>query len=57
MTLISKAPSPEAQAALQALQNAVSKCLARKQKLGEYAVIWQNSQPVCIGVDAPKAGE
>ncbi len=57
MTLISNTPSPEAQATLQALQNAVLKCLERKRKLGEYAVIWQNGQPVRIGADAPKVGE
>lgn len=40
---------------LKALQTAVANNLEKKQKLGQYAVIWQNGQPVQYGSDAPKA--
>jgi hypothetical protein len=53
MTLISAPPSPEAQAMLEALQAAVAKTLEEKQKLGQYAVFWQDGRPVQIGPDAP----
>jgi hypothetical protein len=53
MTLISAPPSPEAQAMLEALQAAVAKTLEKKQKLGQYAVFWQDGRPVQIGPDAP----
>jgi hypothetical protein len=39
-------PSEEALAALSALQTAVSNALERKQKLGQYAVIWKNDKVV-----------
>ena len=55
MTIISVPPSPEAQAMLKALQNAVAKSLEKKQKLGHYAVFWQNGRPMQAGADAPKA--
>lgn len=49
-------PSPEAQAMLQSLQAAVAKCLEKKQKLGQYAVVWHNGRPLLTGADAPRAG-
>lgn len=55
MTIISTPPSPQAQAMLLALQTAVRNSLERKQRLGQYAVTWQNDRPVQIGDDAPKA--
>ncbi len=55
MTITSVPPSPQAQAMLKALQTAVANSLDKKQKLGQYAVIWQNGQPVLTGSDAPKA--
>lgn len=55
MIITSAPPSPQAQAMLKALQTAVAKSLDKKQKLGQYAVIWQNGQPVRTGSDAPKA--
>ena len=55
MTITSAPPSPQAQAMLKALQTAVANSLDKKQKLGQYAVIWQNGQPVQTGGDAPKA--
>lgn len=54
MTITSTPPSAQAQAMLQALRSAVDKSLERKRKLGQYAVIWQNGQPLQIGADAPK---
>ncbi len=47
-------PSPQAQAMLKALQTAVANSLEKKQKLGHYAVIWQDGRPVQSGSDAPK---
>lgn len=55
MTITSAPPSPQAQAMLKALQTAVANSLEKKRKLGQYAVIWQNGQPVQTGSDAPKA--
>jgi hypothetical protein len=54
MTITTTPPSPQSQAMLQALQSAVASSLQRKQKLGQYAVIWQNGRPVLFGADAPK---
>lgn len=39
---------------LRALQQAVVKNLEKKQKLGQYAVVWRNGRPVQTGPDAPK---
>jgi hypothetical protein len=55
MTHTSSPPSAQAKTMLQALQNAVTKSLEKKQKLGQYAVVWQNGRPVQTGTDAPKA--
>ncbi len=55
MTITSAPPSAQAQAMLQALQAAVAKSPERKQKLGQYAVIWQNGHPLQSGADAPKS--
>jgi len=46
---------PQAQAMLKALQDAVTNSLKRKQKLGQYAVVWQDGDPVLIGDDVAKA--
>lgn len=54
MTHTSAPPSAQAQTMLRALQNAVAKSLEKKQKLGQYAVVWQNGRPVQTGADAPK---
>ena len=53
MTITSAPPTPQAQSMLKALQSAVTKSLERKQKLGQYAVTWQNGAPVLAGEDAP----
>lgn len=47
-------PSPEALAILQALQTAVSNALEKKRRLGQYAVFWQDGQPVKVWGDALK---
>lgn len=39
--------------ALGALKRAVSETLERKRRLGQYAVVWRDGRPVCIGPDAP----
>jgi len=41
--------SAKGQAALNALQRAVAKTLDNKQRLGQYAVVWQDGKPVIIG--------
>ena len=50
-------PSPEALAMLRVLQTAVAKALERKRKLGQYAVIWRDGQPLLVGEDAPQVDE
>jgi len=54
MTLTSTPPTAQAQTMLLTLQNAVTKNLEKKHKLGQYAVVWQNGRPVQTGADAPK---
>lgn len=39
--------------ALDALTRAVAGALERKRRLGQYAVVWREDRPVCIGPDAP----
>jgi hypothetical protein len=46
--------SPEALAMLKALQEAVTSSLERKRKLGQYAVIWHDGQPVLLQGAAKK---
>lgn len=55
MTIASAPISPQTQAMLKALQDAVAKTLETKRKLGQYAVTWQNGRPVQQGPDAPDA--
>lgn len=45
MTEVHQAVSPDAQRMLIALQDAVRKCLERKQRLDQYAVIWKDGKP------------
>ena len=45
MTEIHLAVSNDAQQMLAALQGAVRKCLERKQRLDQYAVIWKDGKP------------
>lgn len=39
--------------ALDALTRAVARALEHKRRLGQYAVVWREDRPVCIGPDAP----
>jgi mRNA interferase MazF len=45
--------SPETQAMLDCLRQAVTNTLERKRRLGQYAVQWSGKSPVAIGEDAP----
>lgn len=45
--------TPDTQEMLDSLRAAVSETLERKQRLGHYAVIWQDDKPVLVGEDAP----
>jgi hypothetical protein len=56
MKITTESPSPQALEMLKALQEAVSNSLERKQKLGQYAVVWQDGRPVLIGDVTKKAG-
>ncbi|MES3021645.1 MAG: hypothetical protein V4857_08670 [Pseudomonadota bacterium] len=53
MKIISGPPSAQAQAMLKALQEAVTKDLTKKQKLGQYAVTWQDGRAILTGDDLP----
>jgi hypothetical protein len=57
MTMTSLPPSPQAQAMLKALKEAVRKSLDKKKRLGQYAVTWQDGRPVLVGEDAPKVSQ
>jgi len=39
--------------ALESLRRAVAEALERKRCLGQYAVVWRDGRPACIGPDAP----
>lgn len=54
MNITSAPPSAEAQTILNALQQAVTKNIEKKRRLGQYAVTWKNGRPVQVGEDAPK---
>jgi len=54
MNHTSAPPSAQSQVMLRTLQNAVAKSLDKKQKLGQYAVVWHNGRPLQTGADAPK---
>lgn len=45
MTEIHQAASPDTLQMLASLQDAVRKCLERKQRLDQYAVIWKDGKP------------
>jgi len=44
LTEVHQAPSAESQAMLASLQSAVRKCLERKQRLDQYAIVWKDGQ-------------
>ena len=57
MSATSKKPlSKEGQVLLSSLKKAVAQTLDKKKRLGQYAVIWQNGEPVVTGEDAPLVG-
>lgn len=41
-----KQPSPLAEKAINSMQKSVAKALDRKQRLGQYAVVWENGKVV-----------
>ena len=45
--------SPETQAMLDCLQQAVTNTLERKRRLGHYAVLWSGNAAIAVGEDAP----
>ena len=45
VTEVQQTPSEEARRMLESLQTAVRKCLERKRRLGQFAVIWKDGQP------------
>jgi hypothetical protein len=45
--------SQDTQKILETLKKVAAETLDRKRRLGHYAVIWQDGQPVAIGEDAP----
>jgi hypothetical protein len=47
--------STEDQQILDSLTNAVAEALERKRRLGQYAVVWRDGQPVVIGEELPKS--
>lgn len=53
MNNVSGPLSPQTQAMLKALQDAVTKDLSKKQKLGQYAVTWKDGRAVQAGDDLP----
>ena len=51
MTEIHQAVSSDSQQMLAALRGAVRKCLERKQRLDQYAVIWKDGKPQCLALN------
>ena len=47
--------TPEDQTILDALRHAVAETLDRKQRLGQYAVVWRDGRPVLIGEELPQS--
>jgi hypothetical protein len=47
--------SPDTQAMLDCLRQAVSKALERKRRLGQYSVQWTGKAPVAVGDNAPES--
>lgn len=45
--------SSEDQQTLDCLRSAVAEALDRKRRLGQYAVIWRDGQPVILGNESP----
>lgn len=52
MTVIPSQPSEQASLMLESLRQAVHEALERKQRLGQYAVIWESGELRRIGIGA-----
>ena len=46
--------SQDTQTMLDTLRKVAVETLERKRRLGQYAVIWQDGEPVAVGEDAPE---
>jgi len=53
MDINTSTPSVKSQATLAVLREVIAKTLDKKQRLGQYAVVWQDGRPVLTGPDAP----
>lgn len=49
-----QAPTEETRRILEPLQTAVRKCLERKRRLGQYAVIWKDGKPQRLTSGSPE---
>ena len=54
MNLSKHPPSEKSQQTLETMKQAVVKALEKKRRLGQYAVIWEDGNPVLVGEDAPQ---
>lgn len=45
--------SPQTLEMLEVLKRVAAETLEKKRRLGHYAVVWKDGQPVLIGDDAP----
>lgn len=49
----SPTPDTDTQAMLECLRRTVTTTLERKRRLGQYAVLWKDNNPVAVGEDVP----
>ncbi len=54
MITLKQTPTQDSQAMLDTLKIAVNKTLDKKKRLGHYAVIWSDDEPVLVGADSPE---
>ena len=52
--IVSQQVSAKTREMLETLQDAVKDALITKEKLGQYAVLWDGEKPVLKGEDAPQ---
>ncbi len=50
-----KQPSPLAEKAIASMKKSVAKALDRKQRLGQYAVVWRNGKVIRLQSDEIKS--
>ncbi|NJN74769.1 MAG: hypothetical protein HC799_19270 [Limnothrix sp. RL_2_0] len=48
-----KSITENAQKILASLKKTATQTLERKRRLGQYAVVWKDGEPVAVGDDAP----